>query len=72
MKSFNPKVFDNWMDGIISGKDFRKHLLAQGWEPMEIQKTFFSIPKDKLKKQMHFIDRNLPLNGTGSSAAHFL
>jgi hypothetical protein len=60
------------MDGVITGKDFRKHLLVQGWDPMEIQKTFFSIPKDKLRKQMQFIDRNLPLNGVGSAASHFL
>jgi hypothetical protein len=60
------------MDGLIKARDFREHLLSLGWDPVEIQKTFFSIPKDKLKKQFSLPDGSLPLNGVGSAATHFL
>ncbi|MDR1587638.1 MAG: hypothetical protein LBS57_09295 [Treponema sp.] len=72
MKRFNPKVYENWMKGLISSRDFRRHLLAEGWDPLEAQKVFFSIPKDKLKKQMESVDSGFSGNGLGSAAAHFL
>jgi hypothetical protein len=72
MKHFNPKTYENWINGIISSRDFRKHLLAEGWDPGEAQKVFFSVPKDKVKKQMGFIESGFSLNGVGSAATHFL
>jgi hypothetical protein len=72
MKPFNPKVYENWMDGLISSGDFREHLLSKGWDPVEAQKVFFSVPKDKLKASMRARDNSFSGNGLGSSTTHFL